>query len=183
MTITGEKELEIVSDYKKGIEWSIISERHQMSRQQMYLLVKKHNLPMRKQLIKRVCPNCNKEFSTQRKHPRIFCNRKCYIEGQLGNRQSSYHYSKRQLERISIRQWQRRARAVVILSGHDLKKGNIVHHIDGDIKNLKPLNLFIFHNHSLHLAYHHEVIKGSKRLPISIIEGLYCNPIDYDIFA
>ncbi|MBS5267505.1 MAG: HNH endonuclease [Clostridiales bacterium] len=38
--------------------------------------------------------------------------------------------------------------------GRPLKKGEVVHHIDGDKRNNKPENLMVFDNQSEHAAWH-----------------------------
>ena len=49
--------------------------------------------------------------------------------------------------------------------GRPLKKGEIVHHIDGDRTNDNPKNLMLFKNISEHTKFHHRLLGHKKYNP------------------
>jgi len=48
------------------------------------------------------------------------------------------------------------------LVGRPLKKGEVVHHIDGDPHNNDTVNLMVFKSQADHMAYHMQLARKSK---------------------
>lgn len=60
-----------------------------------------------------------------------------------GGKKSFYHYEARKVMAKSL--------------GRRLKPQEVVHHIDGDVKNNKINNLLLFESHSKHIAHHNKL--------------------------
>jgi hypothetical protein len=163
---------EIIKHLRIGSPLDWITAETGLTRQTLWTYAKAEGIPPRRATEQRICPTCDKEFKAQHKSLKIFCKQSCYINGQLGNTASQYHKGD-PVHGLTIRQWQRRSRAILTLAGHDFKRGQVVHHLDHDITNLDIANLFIFHNNALHLAFHHKQRKGFKGKPRQIIDGFY----------
>ena len=139
--------------------------------------------PVQHKKIKVKCEMCGAEFerypSQIREH--IFCSRKC-SKHFTSERMRDYNvyenpmntsegWSKEQKETVRLREQRnkggckkdtykkykgRHEHRVVAerILGRTLKKGEVVHHIDGDKHNNSPENLMVFRNQKDHVAFH-----------------------------
>lgn len=165
-----EKKEAILSDYEQGLSMLKMSEKHGISRQQIWAIAKDNGCKPRRTIEMVICPCCGEEFKRQGKSSRIYCSQRCYIKHQLGNKDSFYGIKARKLSHTT-RTFQRRSRQVAS-SVMKLDKAWVVHHMDGDITNTEASNLFVFYSHSLHLAYHHR-LKQDKRSKPKASDGFY----------
>lgn len=116
------------------------------------------------------CARCNKQFEARIKLKAKYCPG-CYHE-HLKDERLSDSYRRKAVKGLSVRQWQRKAREIAG-KALPLRRGHVVHHLDGDITNNVMDNLFIFYDQSLHAAYHHRFRSNSRCLPVEYIDGVY----------
>lgn len=123
-----------------------------------------------------ICYRCGKDFERypgKQKNKRTFCSRDCY-NLQLGednlNRRVNQKGGLTFGERKKIREsrlgtgegksyektFGRHTHRIVMEDkiGRKLKKGEVVHHIDGDRRNNHPENLMVFSSQADHLDWH-----------------------------
>ena len=100
-----------------------------------------------------LCPVCGQSFSSTRKRwkqaRKRFCSMPCYT-AQM--QQTNYH---------AWRHGQRLARTAV-KGCFPLQEGQIVHHVDGDNRNNKLENLWVFTSNADHMSFH----RGGLAQPI-----------------
>lgn len=164
-----EKGLEL---YSAGMPLKDIEGLLGVSRQTIYVWAKSEGLEGRRGTKELICPNCINLFTVKRKSTRIYCSWRCYNELQLSNKTSQYHKGNWR-KKTTIRTFQRIARATIEAAGYAFQKGQVVHHINGDVTNNSLHNLFIFWDSGAHLKYHHEVRNANLRPPKHAIEGLH----------
>lgn len=127
---------------------------------------------------KAICFRCGIEFERypgKQKNERTFCSRDCYHE-QLGEDNPKRRVNQKGgltlEERKKIRKsrlgtgegksyektFGRHTHRLVMEEkiGRNLKPGEVVHHIDGDIRNNSPDNLMLFQSQAEHLKWHKE---------------------------
>ena len=167
--LNNEQKEALLRDYKTGYSMGWIADRYSVTRQTVYIIAKDNGLKLRRATVNRICPICNLEYKTQAKNPQEYCTQACYIK-HLKSLNVSYYQDLR-LKGLSVRQWQRKAREVAN-NYMELNKSWVVHHMDGDLANLEPSNLFVFFSHSLHLKYHHRLRK-SKLCKPTASDGFY----------
>lgn len=161
----------LISDYDKGLTMVQLSTKYNISRQQIWSITKWAGCKPRRSVVSVICPCCGKLFVKPEKKQTIYCSQACYIKHQLGNQDSAYNKECRK-KALSNRQHQRISRKVVS-TFIDLQPDYVVHHLNGDITNSDPSNLFVFYSHSLHLKYHHRLRKDKRCLPYGFIDGVY----------
>jgi transposase-like protein len=171
MVNTHENKQEIIKLIIKGVKYSVIANKYKISRQTLNQWSKEQGLQPRKQTEPRTCKHCGKSFIAQFKSTKAYC-KGCYRVFLRESKQSD-SYNAMRLKGLSVRQWQRKAREVAN-NYMKLDPSWRVHHLNGDITNNDPSNLFVFYSHSLHLAFHHRLKKDQRCKPKST-DGFYCN--------
>jgi len=158
-----EEKIKIKRLYLQGDSMRQITGKTGYSRQTVHLVAKEYGLMPRRSVIKKICPVCNKEYTTQFKNQKVYCSQACYIKHM---KQNNISYGNKKYKGKSVRNWQRQARNIAIEAIDDLwQKLFVVHHNDGDISNNSRSNLFVFFSQSGHLAYHHRSRIDSRTKP------------------
>lgn len=115
---------------------------------------------------KRICTNCKKEYSVRRGTPisgkRPFCSSSCYHDSKHFSGSSNWKGGRRIVKGyvyICTGNSTRRKEHILIAEkalGRNLKKGEVVHHINLDKTDNRTCNLLIC-NHAYHAWLHHEM--------------------------
>lgn len=159
----------IIKKLKKGEKHKTIIAEYRISRQTLTEWSKQAGLESRRKTEARTCKQCGKPFVAQSKSAKKYCPG-CYHVF-LRESKLSESYNAMRLKGLSVRQWQRQAREVAnnYLKLHPDYR---IHHLDGDISNNEPANLFVFFSHSLHLKFHHRLKKDKRCKPKLYYDGL-----------
>lgn len=139
--MNNETKEQVIKDYNVGYSMDWIADKHSVTRQTIYKIAKDNGCILRRSTEIKTCPQCNKQYKTQSKNQKAYCSKACYIK-HLKSLNTSYFEGLR-LKGLSVRQWQRKARQLAN-SYIKLNKEWIIHHLNGDISDLSPNNLFIF---------------------------------------
>lgn len=160
----------VLEFYDKGKSLAWISGEYHISRQTIYAWAKQTGRKPRRATDNRSCAHCGGSFIAQSKTTRKHCPG-CYHKFLKQTAMTDAY----QLPAIglSVRQKQRNARAVAMQHVKPWRKEFVVHHLDGDLDNCDPNNLFIFRSQSDHLKYHHEHRKNGNIRP-NITAGSRC---------
>jgi hypothetical protein len=158
----------IIKKLKNGEKHKAIIAEYGISRQTLTEWSKKAGLESRRKTDARTCKQCGKSFVAQSKSTKKYC-KGCYHVF-LRESKLSESYNQMRLKGLSVRQWQRKARETA--SNYiKLHPDYRIHHLDGDISNNDPANLFIFFSHSLHISFHHRLKKDKRCKPKPYIDG------------
>lgn len=104
------------------------------------------------------CLNCEKEFKCRNKDQK-FCGAACYCAWRTGPNHPAYkggHRDARGYRKVcvnGIHDWEHRL-AMQQKLGRPLRKGETVHHLNGDRSDNRLENLSLFPSHSDHLKSH-----------------------------
>lgn len=145
---------EVLKLYQSDVDMKIISELAGITRQAIWGIIKQHMTPDRHKVFILICPNCGEEFRRIRALAKKDDKQGNYCSIQCFHSHRKLNKGKVKLE-VSVREYRRRARKILTENGHIFKKGEEVHHIDGDITNNILENLMVFPNHTEHMRFHH----------------------------
>ena len=128
------------------IPMAALATEYGISRQAIHKIIRKAGIDIvAAAKVKKTCAVCNRTVIVARNRARqvntLTCSRECY-----------YAYLKRNGYRPN-NQGSRFARKLVSMY-HELKRGEVVHHIDGDQSNNRLENLMVFASQADHLRYH-----------------------------
>jgi len=140
---------EIIRAFTQGLEPVIgLAATWGLSRQAVYKILKQAGVNTSKGKIKVSCSACGEEIERPKSKVRgkkhIFCNYECMSA-----------YRKASME-IGVRResWHRIARRKIQVRFPGLKKGHVVHFIDGKVYNCLETNLMVFKNLGDHARWH-----------------------------
>jgi hypothetical protein len=165
-----DKKIEVLEKYRKGIPMSVLSDEYGITRQTIHGWARADDIPGRRGLIDIECPYCHVMHKTQAKHPKPYC--KGHYALWMKSTAASISYNNKRIKGLSIRQHQRISRAKVSKLCSGITSKMIVHHINGDITDYSPDNLFVFIDSSRHIAYHHR-LRRDKRCKPYASDGFY----------
>jgi hypothetical protein len=151
---------EIIKAYRDDLQPMItIAERYNCTRQAVFKLLKRKGIDTNKaQRTEQPCHTCGKPVLRRRGKARVtryfFCDRICYEHylNVLGEdyKPSAYHCRiGRQVVKDRFKEYNPEA-------------GHIVHHVNKDNTDSRPINLWVFANQSDHLLFH----RGYDKTPI-----------------
>ena len=147
----------IIKEYEQDlIPTNVLADRYDVSRQAIYFVLVDACVDTRKRKLEVKCHYCGKVIKRTKGRIRnanyLYCNKECYFGfvQTCGNKKY-----------VPNRGGQMRARKLV-KKYFELKKGYVVHHIDGDAGNSVIDNLMVFEGQGDHVRYH----RGIDVLPI-----------------
>lgn len=150
---------EVLKLYNDDVDMRIISELSGISRQAIWNKIKKYQDSNRRLILTLICPNCKREFKRKqcyatkdKKHN--YCSVKC-----SNSMRTIYKGEDKDDNTVNRRNYGRIARKVYEANVRKLNKGEVIHHIDGNITNNDLDNLMVFPSNAEHIKYHHSLVE------------------------
>jgi hypothetical protein len=146
-----------------------IAERAGVSKQAIKLILDRTGIEYRGGKIDKQCLFCKETFKAVRSYHKQgrgnYCSQACFhashsISGEYsinGGAVTRLYQSLREQAPSSDRLMGRQARKAIEESGIQLRRGQVVHHIDGNRSNNSLDNLMVFDSQSEHMRYHHSL--------------------------
>lgn len=162
---------EIVDLYSKDTPIKDICEMAEITRSSLYNSLKRSGIETgRREVLLMICPNCGQKFTRPKSHNKGklagYCSIQCFhqdrtISGEYDMIGDKLVKVSKDINKSDImrKMYYRQARAELKRNGIELKEGQVIHHINGQIDCNTIDNLMIFDNHSEHMKYHHSLRK------------------------
>ena len=158
---------EIVSRYENGVKIKDVQRDAGISRVAVYDILKSAGvLRDRREVLVLTCLFCGEIFERPRSHVKGemggYCSVPCFhADRSLGGEYSKVGGALTRTElypsELSSRQLGRKSRETLAAAGIVLKRGEVVHHKNGDRRDWSKGNLEVFKNQSEHMKFHHRL--------------------------
>ncbi len=175
-------DVEVAEAYSAGESIQRIQELNEgVTRATIYNALKRAGVaPVRRKVYELSCLFCGETYDKPRSHVKGqhggYCSVQCFhasrskwgeyskVGGSLTRVKDSLGYA----DEVNHRKFGRLAHKALEDAGIVLKPGEVVHHKDGDRRNMSPDNLQVFKSQSAHMKYHHS-LRGNG--PVSKVDS------------